>query len=70
MYLLVVSLDANFKLKLKARDFDNIDLTQGWSYFVADEKYGEFISRYGDQEEVRSQTFRPHGVLMLVYQYV
>ena len=52
MYLLVVTLDANFKLKLKDCKFDNINLTQGWSYFVADEKYQKFIAHYGDQDEV------------------
>lgn len=52
MYVLVVSLDANFKLKLKDREFDNIDLAEGWAYFVAETKYKDFISQFGDQTEV------------------
>lgn len=51
MYILVLSLDANFKLKLKDREFDNVDLTKGWSYFVNETKYQGFISQYGDQTE-------------------
>lgn len=45
-------LDANFRLKLKDRGFDDVDLTSGWAYFVEDSKYRDFIKEIGDQQEV------------------
>lgn len=45
-------LDANFRLKLKDRNFKNTSLSDGWSYFVEDSKYQNFISKMGDQKEV------------------
>lgn len=45
-------LDANFRLKLKDRGFDDVELTSGWAYFVEDSKYQGFIKGMGDQQEV------------------
>ena len=46
-------LDANFRLKLKDRGVDDVDLSPGWAYFVEQTKYWSHISKYGNQTEVR-----------------
>ena len=53
MYVLFLMLDANFRLKLKARGFDDVVLSAGWAYFVEESKYSGFVSQFGVQQEVR-----------------
>lgn len=45
-------LDANFRLKLKDRGFEDVALSAGWAYCVAESKYKGFIAKFGDQAEV------------------
>ncbi|KAI0795165.1 hypothetical protein BC629DRAFT_1581798 [Irpex lacteus] len=54
LYVQYLMLDANFRLKLKDRGFDDVDLTSGWAYFVEDSKYRDFIKEIGDQQETNS----------------
>lgn len=43
--------DANFRLKLKNRKLQDVDLAPGWGYYVAEEGYYEYLhDRLGDTE--------------------
>jgi hypothetical protein len=50
----VIAMDANFRLRSKLRGAVNKNHTlgPGWSYFVNNGPYSDFIKDYVDQEEV------------------
>jgi hypothetical protein len=52
--MLIVAMDANFRLKSRLRGGVNKEpaLGLGWAYFVNNGPYAEFIKDYVDQEEV------------------
>lgn len=52
MYVLFLMLDANFRLKSKARGLNDIELTSGWAYFVEESKYMAHIDSFGKETEV------------------
>jgi hypothetical protein len=54
MYMLIVAMDANFRLKSRLRGLFNKGPTLGlgWAYFVDNGPYSEFIRDYVDQDEV------------------
>lgn len=52
MYVLFLMLDANFRLKSKDRGFEDIELSEGWSYFVPNSRYTGFMGKFKDQNEV------------------
>jgi hypothetical protein len=51
----MVAMDANFRLKSRLRGAINREPTLGlgWSYFVNNGPYADFIKDYVDQDEVR-----------------
>jgi hypothetical protein len=51
-YTLFLSVDGNYKLRLKDRGIADPELAPGWAYFVEEEKYQGFIKDYIDQPEV------------------
>jgi hypothetical protein len=54
--MLMVAMDANFRLKSRLRGAMNKEpmLGLGWGYFVNNEPYSDFIKDYVDEEEVCS----------------
>ena len=54
LYILYISVDANFKLKGKDRGLDDVELMLGWGPFVEESAYQTFISNYVDQPEVNA----------------
>jgi hypothetical protein len=52
--MLVVAMDANYRLKSRLRGTINKEPTLGlgWAYFVNNGPYSDFIKDYVDQEEV------------------
>ena len=52
LYILYISVDANFKLKGKERGLVDVELMPGWGPFVEETAYQDFISNYVDQPEV------------------
>jgi hypothetical protein len=53
LYRLILTIDANFRLKNKERFVRNDPaLGDGWGCWVRDSPYHEYISLYGHQEEV------------------
>jgi hypothetical protein len=52
LYILYISVDANFKLKSKDRGLKDVELMPGWGPFVEESAYQDFISNYVDQPEV------------------
>jgi hypothetical protein len=54
IYMLIVAMDANFRLKSRLRGSFNREpiLGLGWAYFVDNGPYSEFIKNYVDQDEV------------------
>ena len=54
LYMLIVAMDANFRLKSRLQSTINKEpeLGLGWAYFVNNGPYSEFIKDYVDQEEV------------------
>ena len=55
LYMLIVAMDANFRLKNRLRKTTRSEpmLGLGMSYFVDDKPYTDYIKNYIDQEEVR-----------------
>ena len=49
---MILSVDANFRLKLKDRGFRDPELGSGWSYFVESDAYLSHLKECPDQEEV------------------
>lgn len=58
MYMLILAMDANFRLRSKMRGIASNDtvLNSGMAYFVANKPYAEFIANYVDEEEVCTAT--------------
>jgi hypothetical protein len=56
LYSLFVGIDANFKLKRKKVSSEKADpsLNQGWSYFVEETTYKEFLAEHGNLPQERS----------------
>ena len=54
LYILYISVDANFKLKGKDRGLDDVELMPGWGPFVEESAYQTFILNYVDQPEVNA----------------
>ena len=56
--MLIVAMDANFRLRSKLRGVTNkiYTLGLGWSYFVNNGPYSDFIKDYVDEEEVYTST--------------
>ncbi|KAI0054927.1 hypothetical protein BV25DRAFT_1922257 [Artomyces pyxidatus] len=52
-YAIMLAIDANFKLKLKNRGLDDVQLAPGWAYFVDEKPYQEHIAQYKDQVEMK-----------------
>jgi len=54
LYTLIVAIDANFRLKSRLRGSNNREPTMGlgWSYFVDNGPYSDFIKDYVDEDEV------------------
>jgi len=68
--MLIVAMDTNFRLRSKLRGAVNKNHTLGlgWSYFVNNGPYSDFIKDYVDQEEVsvlatidKAQLIYTHG---------
>jgi hypothetical protein len=57
--MLIVAMDANFRLKSRLRGSINREPTLGlgWSYFVNNGPYTDFIKDYVDEDEVRANEF-------------
>lgn len=55
LYLLILALDANFRMKRRMVSNDLVDpgLTTGLAYFVEEKAYRAHLSKYGDQHEAR-----------------
>ncbi|KLO04642.1 hypothetical protein SCHPADRAFT_840402, partial [Schizopora paradoxa] len=51
LFALFLSVDANFKLRLKARGISFFQLGSGWSYSVEDDDYNEVTDSFGEQTE-------------------
>ena len=53
--MLILAMDANFRLKnrMRANDQTDPELGPGWAYFVNNSPYATFIKDYVDDEEVR-----------------
>ncbi|KIM82772.1 hypothetical protein PILCRDRAFT_7683 [Piloderma croceum F 1598] len=56
LYMLMVTMDANFRLRSKLRGLQSKDptLMPGWAYFVNNGPYSDFIKDYVDQDEIRT----------------
>ena len=53
LYILYISVDANFKLKGKEHSLKDVELMLGWGPYVEESAYQTFIKDYVDQPEVR-----------------
>ncbi|KAI0772180.1 hypothetical protein BC629DRAFT_1595397 [Irpex lacteus] len=58
IYTLFVAIDANFRLKRRARSNETRDptLTPGWGYFVEDEAYRAYLRDMTDQSDISTCT--------------
>lgn len=54
--MLMLAIDANFKLKMKDRDAKNTFMGDGWAFFVSQEAYAEHINNNTNTEEVCGST--------------
>ncbi|KZV60023.1 hypothetical protein PENSPDRAFT_552578, partial [Peniophora sp. CONT] len=53
LYQLLIAIDANFKLKMKDKGAKNIELGDGWSFFVEDAPYTRHIETNSDMTEMK-----------------
>ena len=55
LYSLNLAIDANFRLKNKARGIKNdLPLGDSWGHWVPEVPYQQYLSKYGHQIEVRA----------------
>jgi hypothetical protein len=52
LYSIFLAIDANFRLKLKARSIDDPELGSGWAYFVEQLEYTEHVKQYFSEKDV------------------
>src|ERR1700730_4513596 len=53
LYCLILTIDANFRLKLKEKGILNDpSLGDGWAHWVSSKPYHEYVRKYGHQVEV------------------
>lgn len=52
LYALFLAIDANFRLKLKARGIKDPDMGSGWAYFVEQLAYEQHVRKHFDDTEV------------------
>lgn len=54
LYMLILAMDANFRLKNRMSSTDAADpaLGPGWAYFVRDEPYKEHLKNYVSEADV------------------
>lgn len=53
LYVLIITIDANFRLKLKEKGIMNDPaLGDGWAHWVSSKPYHEYVKKYGHQVEV------------------
>jgi hypothetical protein len=53
LYTLILTVDANFRLKNKGRTIkDDPALGSGWAHWVEDKPYQEHVGKYGHEVEV------------------
>jgi hypothetical protein len=59
IYQLILSEDANFKMKGRntSSRADDPTLGPGWAYMVASDEYLQHLSQYVNQDEVRRQFY-------------
>lgn len=53
----MLAIDANFKLKMKARDTKNTYMGDGWAFFVSQPAYAAHLDKNTDLTEVRIHSF-------------
>ncbi|KDR65963.1 hypothetical protein GALMADRAFT_232763 [Galerina marginata CBS 339.88] len=54
LYILYISIDANFKLKSKSRGLKDLELMPGWGPFVEESAYQDYITNYVDEPEINT----------------
>jgi hypothetical protein len=52
LFVLLIALDGNFKLKRKNRNIKDPELSNGWSYFVEEKAYQTFLGNAPEEIEV------------------
>jgi hypothetical protein len=66
LYSLNLTIDANFRLKNKARGIeDDPPLGDGWGHWVPNEPYQAYIKDYGNQKEVCLRVFLENRWLLI-----
>jgi hypothetical protein len=53
LYILFLSIDGNFRLKLKNRKMADISLLKDWAYFVDEDKYLSYVKEHKGESYVR-----------------
>lgn len=59
LYTLILSIDANFRLKLKDRGIKDPELGSGWAYFVETDPYMGHLDTCEEQAEVGYRGYSP-----------
>lgn len=52
LYILYISVDANFKLKGKERNLNDVELMPGWGAYVPEKEFKDHIANHVDRPEV------------------
>lgn len=52
LHAVFLAIDANFRLKLKARGVNDPELGSGWAYFVGQTEYAQHLNTYEDEKNV------------------
>jgi hypothetical protein len=52
LYALFMAVDANFRLKHKARNLPDVELAPGWAYYVSEPEYKAYYQARSNDKEV------------------
>ena len=66
----MLSVDANFRLKLKARGLDDVALLGDWGYYVNEVGYTDYVKLHASDVEVRFKYWAGYGDLYLIIRLI
>lgn len=67
LFALFIAIDANFRLKLKARGIKDPELGSGWAYFVEQTEYEKHVRKHFTDVDVRTISTSSHIILTLPF---
>ncbi|KAI0669043.1 hypothetical protein C8Q78DRAFT_1194055 [Trametes maxima] len=64
LYTLYLMMDANFKCRCKDRGLDDVELAPGWSYYVNEERFQEYLKNTANYQAERNTCSAEHNAIL------